>query len=215
MKLLSINVAQPEVVRIDGRPVATGIFKKPVPGPVRVEKLNLAGDRQADLSAHGGPDKAAYIYTIESIQYWQQLLQRNDLGPGSFGENLTVAGLPENEVAIGDELRIASARFQVTQPRIPCFKLAHALGLPDFPRTFLESGRTGFYLRVLEEGVITAGDPIVYLPARTVARVTVGELTRVFQTREATEEQLRRIRSLQALPARWHEWVERKLGGPS
>jgi len=211
MKLLSINVALPEVIRVDERPVSTAIYKKPVAGPVQVERLNLAGDRQADLSVHGGAHKAAYVYSIENVQYWQKVLQRNDLGPGSFGENLTVEDLLETEVAIGDELEIGSARFQVTQPRIPCFKLAHALGLPAFPKMFLESGRTGFYLRVLKEGVITAGDPVVHLPNRAAPRVTISEFARVVHTREASEDQLRRIRSLQALPAPWHSWLERKV----
>ena len=165
MKILSINVALPRVVSVRGKQVETGIFKIPVSGPIAVRKLNLAGDGQADLSVHGGPDKAVYLYSWDNILHWKKALQRDDLGPGSFGENLTVEGLGENEVAIGDEFAIGTARFVVTQPRLPCFKLALALETPSITKTFLESGRTGFYLRVLQEGVIQAGDAIYPLPS--------------------------------------------------
>ena len=157
MKVLSINVAEPRVLTVAGERVETGIFKTPVRGRIHVGTLNLEGDRQADISVHGGPDKAVYVYSWENTLFWRQALKREGLGPGSFGENLTVEELREGEVAIGDELRIGTARFQVTQPRLPCFKLALAMDLPDFPKTFLESGRTGFYLRVLEEGEIQSG----------------------------------------------------------
>src|SRR5579872_2629722 len=174
MKVLSVNVAMPRAVSIHGKQVETGIFKTPVSGPVAVGNLNLAGDGQADLSVHGGPDKAVYVYPSEHILHWKQALHRDDLGPGSFGENLTVEGLSENEIAIGDEFAIGTARFVVTQPRLPCFKLALALETPSIPKTFMESGRTGFYLRVLQEGSIAAGDAIYQLPSRETAQVTIA-----------------------------------------
>ncbi|MFZ0964618.1 MAG: MOSC domain-containing protein [Terriglobia bacterium] len=201
MKLISINVAMPRVVSVHGKRVETGIFKTPVPGPVVVGKLNLQGDGQADLFVHGGPDRAVYLYSWDNILYWKKALQRDDLGPGSFGENLTVEGLGENEVAIGDEFAIGTARFLVTQPRLPCFKLALALETPGIIETFLESGRTGCYLRVLQEGVIQAGDQIHPLPPRESARVTIAEYMKLYRAKRATQDQIRRVLSLAALPA--------------
>ena len=203
MKLLSINVALPRLVNIHGKEFETGIFKTPVSGPVVAGKLNLQGDGQADLSVHGGLDKAVYLYTWDNILYWKKALQRDDLGPGSFGENLTVNGASENEVAIGDEFAAGTARFVVTQPRLPCFKLALALDTPSFPKTFLESGRTGFYLRVLQEGTIEAGDPIYPLPSRESARVTIAEFVELYRNKRASRDQIRKILSLAALPEDW------------
>lgn len=203
MKLISINVAMPRVVSVHGKRVETGIFKTPVPGPVVVGKLNLQGDGQADLSVHGGPDKAVYLYSWDNILLWKKALQRDDLGPGSFGENLTVEGLGENEVAIGDEFAIGTARFLVTQPRLPCFKLALALEIPSIIETFLESGRTGCYLRVLQEGVIQAGDQICPLPSREPARVTIAEFVELYRIKRPTQGQIRKILSLAALPEDW------------
>ncbi len=203
MKLISINVSLPRVVSVHGKEVETGIFKIPVSGLVAANKLNLQGDGQADLSVHGGPDKAVYLYPWENILYWKKALQRDDLGPGSFGENLTVEGLSENEVAIGDEFAIGTARFVVTQPRLPCFKLALALETPSIPKIFLESGRTGFYLRVLQEGTLQAGDPIYPLPSRESERVTIAEFVELYRVKRATRDQIRRILSLGALPEEW------------
>lgn len=211
MRLLAVNVALPKTIVVDGESISTGIFKKPVKGPVRIEKLNLQGDQQADLAVHGGPDKAVYAYSWENIVYWQQTLHRDDLRPGSFGENLTVQGLLETEVAIGDELAIGSARFQVTQPRIPCFKLSAAIGAPGFQKQFLESGRTGFYLRVLEEGTVEAGDLITVTGNQERERVSVDEITRAVRSRTTTEIQLRRILALEALPGSLRAWLERKV----
>ena len=210
MKIISINVSLPRLVRIHGQQVETGIFKKPVAGPVAVKELNLEGDGQADLSVHGGPDKAVYVYPWEHVLYWQETLQRDDLGPGSFGENLTVEGLSESDVAIGDEFAIGSARFVVTQPRLPCFKLALALGMPSFPKTFLESGRTGFYLRVLEEGTVEAEDAIFSLPSREKERVTIAEFLEIYRVKHAARDQVRKILGLAALPEDWKDWLTRK-----
>ncbi len=200
MKLLSINIALPRVMSLHGKQVETGILKTPVSGPIAVSKLNLQGDGQADMSVHGGPDKAVYLYSWDNILYWKKTLQRDDLGPGSFGENLTVEGLGENEVAIGDEFAIGTARFVVTQPRLPCFKLALALETPSIGKPFLESGRTGFYLRVLQEGAMQAGDLIYRLPSREPARVTIAEFVELYRAKRATREQINKILSLAALP---------------
>ena len=205
MRVVSINVSAPRMVSIHGRQVESGIFKLPVAGPVLVGKLNLAGDGQADLSVHGGLDKAVYLYSGDHMPYWRQVLQRDDLGPGSFGENLTVEGMGEDEVAIGDEFAIGGARFVVTQPRLPCFKLALALDTPSITKTFLESGRTGCYLRVVQEGAIEAGDPIYPLPSRESARVTIAEFVRLYRVKRATREQIHRILSLGALPQDWKD----------
>jgi MOSC domain-containing protein YiiM len=210
MKLISINVALPRLVSVHGKEIETGIFKIPVSGPIAVSKLNLQGDGQADLSVHGGPDKAVYLYSWDNILYWKKTLQRDDLGPGSFGENLTVEGLGENEVAIGDEFAIGTARFVVTQPRHPCSKLALALETPSITKTFLESGRTGFYLRVLQEGAIQAGDPIYRLPSRESVRVTIAEFVGLYRAKRATREQINKILSLAALPEHWKNRLTRK-----
>jgi MOSC domain-containing protein YiiM len=207
MRLISINVSLPRAVSVHGKEIETGIFKIPVSGPVVVNKLNLQGDGQADLSVHGGPDKAVYLYPWENILHWKKVLQRDDLGPGSFGENLTVEGLAEKEVPIGDEFAIGTARFVVTQPRLPCFKLALALETPSITKTFLESGRTGFYLRVLHEGTLQARDPVYPLPSREPEKVTVAEFVELYRCKRATRDQIRRILSLAALPRSWKEWL--------
>jgi MOSC domain-containing protein YiiM len=197
-------------VSVHGKQIETGIFKIPVSGPVVVGKLNLQGDGQADLSVHGGPDKAVYVYPWDNILYWKKALQRDDLGSGSFGENLTVEGLSENEVAIGDEFAIGTARFVVTQPRLPCLKLALTLETPSIPKTFLESGRTGFYLRVLQEGTLQAGDPIYPLSSREPERVTIAEFVELYRIKRATRDQIRKLLSLAALP---EDWKNRLRGG--
>jgi MOSC domain-containing protein YiiM len=203
MKVISINASLPRVVSVHGKQIETGIFKIPVSGPIVAGKLNFQGDGQADLSVHGGLDKAVYLYSWDNILHWKKTLQRDDLGPGSFGENLTVEGLGENEVAIGDEFAIGTARFVVTQPRLPCFKLALALETPSITKTFLESGRTGFYLRVLQEGTLQAGDPIYPLPSREPVRVTIAEFVELYRLKRATRGQITKILSLAALPEDW------------
>ena len=160
MKLLSVNVSLPQEIRVNGQTVRTGIFKRPVEGRVRLGKLNLEGDAQGDLSVHGGPDKAVYAYAFEHYAYWTEKLGRHDLAPGQFGENFTVEGMTEDEIFLGDVFRIGEALLEVSQPRLPCFKLGLKMGDSKFPKQFLASGRLGFYLRVLEEGAVGAGDEI-------------------------------------------------------
>jgi MOSC domain-containing protein YiiM len=156
----SVNVGLPRPLATGRGEVPSGIVKAPVAGRVRMHRLGLDGDGQADLSVHGGLDKAVYVYSNDHYPLWQRELGRTDLGPGFFGENLTVDGMLETDVRIGDIYRIGATAGQVTQPRTPCFKLAARVGIPDFATTFLASGRSGFYLRVLEEGDVGAGDPI-------------------------------------------------------
>ena len=211
MKLLAVNVSLPKVVTVDGQRVETGIFKKPVSGPVIVRSQNLEGDLQADLSVHGGPDKAVYVYSWKNIEYWRETLGRKDLGPGTFGENFTVDELTENEVAIGDELEIGTARFLVTQPRLPCYKLGIALGLPGFPKVFHHSGRNGFYLRVLQEGTIEAGDAIQKIESPNGARMTIAEFVRIATSKSFTDADLERVLSQPALPRSWKIHLTEKL----
>lgn len=153
-KLLSINVGLPRVVISDGKPASTGIFKEPVAGRIILRTLNLDGDRQADLSVHGGPTKAVYAYPSEHYEYWKRELPEIKLPWGMFGENFTTTGLLEAELNIGDKFRIGSAIVMVTEPRMPCYKLGIRFGRPDIIKRFLASGRTGFYFAVLQEGEV-------------------------------------------------------------
>jgi MOSC domain-containing protein YiiM len=141
MKLVSVNVSLPKTVEHEGRSVSTGIFKEPAAGRVMVHKLNLDGDGQADLSVHGGVDKAVYVYDLESYRYWRRELGRNDLLYGHFGENLTVEGMPDDQIHIGDVFQIGGALFEVSQPRSPCFKLEMKMGVPGFSRQFVNGVR--------------------------------------------------------------------------
>jgi MOSC domain-containing protein YiiM len=159
--LVSLQVGVPRIVWKDGEEVSTGIFKSPVAGRVRMRRLNLDGDQQADLTVHGGQDKAVYGYPSEHYPFWQRELPGVDLPWGSFGENLTTSGLLESGVYLGDRYTIGTAEVAVTQPRLPCFKLNLKFGREDMIKRFLHSGRTGFYFRVLREGELGAGDEIV------------------------------------------------------
>ena len=160
--MVSVNVGTPRPLLTPAKgEVLSGIVKTPVDGRRRVVAHNIEGDRQADLRVHGGETKAVYCYPHEHYARWAEELSRADLVPGQFGENLTTLGLLETQVRVGDRLRVGSALLEVTQPRSPCFKLAARMGLPEFPRLFLRSGRSGWYLRVVEEGDVGAGDVIV------------------------------------------------------
>ncbi|AWF83471.1 MOSC domain-containing protein [Microbulbifer sp. A4B17] len=158
MKLVSINVSKKQIAEYKGKPVSTGIFKKPLQGKVYVGKRNINGDEQADLKHHGGIDMAVYAFSYDHYPYWEKLLGRNDLKYGIFGENLTVKGLVEEKTFIGDQFRIGSSILEVSQPRIPCFKLAMALDDDSAPKLFTSSFNTGVYFRVIEEGHITKDD---------------------------------------------------------
>jgi len=197
LRLLSVNVSTPrEIGTTRGKPVLSAIIKKPVERPVSVRWGNLDGDRQADPAVHGGERKAVYAYASEHYEYWRKRFPKMDIPWGSLGENLTTEGLLEDEVHTGDPFAIGSAELAATQPRLPCFKLALALETPSIPKTFLESGRTGFYLRVLQEGTLQAGDPIYPLPSRAPVRMTVAEFVRLYRTKRAARKQ----ESMRSLP---------------
>ncbi|MCC6797241.1 MAG: MOSC domain-containing protein [Candidatus Hydrogenedentes bacterium] len=212
MRLVSLNLSMPKVVSGPQGPVETGIFKEPVDGRIAVRKTNLDGDGQADLRFHGGLEKAVYAYPVEHYAYWMQELQRERMPFGLFGENLTTEGLLESDVCIGDCLKIRTAVFQVTQPRVPCFKLGIKMGDPMFVKRFLRSRRSGFYLRVLQEGELGAGDSIEIVE-RDAARLSVHDV-HVIHFREGGEldlDGLRRAIALAALSSEWRTELEEIL----
>jgi len=213
MKIVSINVGLPREIEWQTKIVRTSIFKEPVSGTVRVTTLNLEGDRQSDLSVHGGVDKAVYVYPSEHYAYWRDELAEGRLSWGAFGENFTTDGLPEDAVYIGDRLRIGSAEFAVTQPRMPCFKLGIRFGRADMVKRFLQSGRTGFYLAVIKEGEASPGDSIQRL-ARDEHGVTVAEVANLYVADAASQELLRRVSELPALPAGWRDYFRKRIWDP-
>ncbi len=162
MKLLSVNVGRPQTIARDGRDIVTAIFKTPVEGPVSVLEMNLAGDGQADLRVHGGRNKAVYVYPSEHYPFWRERYPQLNLGWGALGENLTTSGIDETSAHAGDRLRIGTAVFQITRPRKPCFKLAAKFADDAIIPAFTASGRSGFYLSVVKEGIIQAGDAIEF-----------------------------------------------------
>lgn len=212
MRVISVNVGMPRPVEWNGRRVMTGIFKEPVSGPLRMRRRNLDGDRQADLSVHGGPDKAVYVYPSEHYPFWRGELPGHELAWGAFGENLTSEGWWEDEVHIGDRFRIGTAEAVVTQPRMPCFKLGIRFGRDDVIPRFLESGRPGFYLRVLEEGEVAAGDAMERL-SEDPHRVTVVDVVNLYLDRdgEIGRDLLERATQVEALPRSWREHFLRRL----
>jgi MOSC domain-containing protein YiiM len=211
VEIVSVNVGTPRNIEWRGDIVMTSIFKEPVEGPVTVRRVNLDGDEQSDLSVHGGPNKAVYAYLAEHYDFWRGELPDAELGWGSFGENLTVSGLPdEDAIFVGDRLRAGSALFAVTQPRLPCFKLSVRFGRPDMVKRFLASGRTGFYLSVVKEGVVAAGDEIEIV-SRDPDRVSVADITRLYAHDRADLETMRRAAELEALPEEWRHWFRERL----
>ncbi len=212
MKILSVNVSTPKEVAYQGGTVTTGILKEPVTGRVMVRRLNIEGDDQADRRVHGvGFDMAIYAYPVEHYAYWQRELGRQGFPHGQFGENLTVSGLSENTVRVGDVFRIGGTLMQVTQPRIPCYKLAMRMEEgPDFPARFQQSGRMGFYLRVLEEGEIGTGDSIE-LVDRDENSVTIAEFIRVYLFDSHDAASLKRVLASRDLSGPWRAYVEKML----
>lgn len=197
MKLISVCVGLPREVDWKGKSVTTGIFKQPVSGRVMVRSLNLDGDQQADLTVHGGVEKAIYAYPMEHYAYWQQELPDEALPWGAFGENLTVEGLLETTVNIGDRFRIGNTKVMVTQPRFPCFKLNLKFGRDDMVKRFLSSRLSGIYFSVLQEGEIGAGDAIK-LVERDEHNITVADIVRIY-VREADDDLVRRAIEVPAL----------------
>jgi MOSC domain-containing protein YiiM len=199
MKLISVCVGVPREVNWKGKPVTTGIFKQPVDGRVMMRSLNLDGDRQADLTVHGGVEKAIYAYPMEHYAYWRQEFPDEALPWGAFGENLTVEGLLEAEVNIGDRLRIGTAEVMVTQPRFPCFKLNLKFGRDDMVKRFLNSRLSGIYFSVVQEGEVGAGDAITWV-SRDENNVTVADIVQIY-VREASDDLVRRAIEVPALAA--------------
>jgi MOSC domain-containing protein YiiM len=210
MKLLSVNVSRPREVAHGRKTVRTGTFKEPVAGRVVLRELNLDGDGQADLVNHGGLHRAVYAYLVENYDYWGRELGRDDLSFGQFGENFTVDGMTEEDVHIGDVFRVGDALMEVSQPRPPCFKLGIKMAMPRFPKLFLASGRVGFYLRVLEEGEVGAGDEIERV-RRDPERLTVRETSHLLFFEGEDLEGARRALRVPALSPGWRESFEERL----
>ena len=210
MKIISVNVGLPRLVLREGEPVSTGIFKEPIDGRVMMRTLNLDGDRQADLSVHGGPSKAVYVYPAEHYDFWKCELPEMDLPWGMFGENFTTTGLLEAEINIGDKFRIGTAEVMVTQPRMPCYKLGLKFGRPDIIKRFLQSERTGFYLAVLKEGEVGTGDEFEPL-ARDANDVRVSDITRLYTREKHNAKLLRRAIEVEALPESWRGYFQHQL----
>jgi MOSC domain-containing protein YiiM len=217
MKLESVNVGMPREVTWHGRSVTTAICKDPVEGRITLRTLNLDGDRQADLSVHGGRHKAVYCYPLAHYGYWKRELPGVGLPMGSFGENFTVdgasEGLLEDSVHLGDKFSVGSAEVVVTQPRLPCYKLGVRFQSDDMVKRFLVSVRTGFYLAVTREGEVGAGDELK-LMARDGNAVTVSDITRLYVAKrygDANISLVRRALRVAALPESWKEYFRERL----
>ncbi|MCU9850201.1 MOSC domain-containing protein [Defluviimonas sp. WL0024] len=209
MELLAVSVGQPRPALYNGKEIATGIWKAPVAGPVRVRRLNVDGDRQADLTVHGGVHKAVYAFPVEHYGFYQERFGPGPFGFGHFGENLTIRGLSEDEVRIGDRYRVGGALLEVSQPRSPCFKFGLRMGSREAIKACVESARTGFYLRVVEEGAVEAGDRIA-AEHWDEAAPTVAEVHRLYFLDRSDLAGLRRAAGCAALaPAFRDEFIAR------
>ncbi len=202
-KVISLNVGLPRTVNFHGQAVTTGIFKEPVKERIKLRRLNLDGDRQADLTVHGGPDKAVYAYPAEHYHYWKKRLANMQLQWGMFGENLTTEGLLEDQVNIGDIFRIGSSEVVATQPRMPCYKLGVKFGSMDIVKKFMDSKLPGIYFRVLKEGEVGAGDAIELI-SRDENNITVKDIVQLV-TGKGDMETIRRAVSIKALPEAWRQ----------
>lgn len=201
-RLLSVNVGLPLDIEWRGRTVHTGIWKNPVPGRCRVCRLNLEGDGQGDLAGHGGEQRAVFVYQMDSYRYWQEQLKRAEFVYGQFGENFTVEGLPDDVVCIGDRYQIGSALFEVTQPRVTCYRVGIRMSEPRMPALLTSSGRPGFYFRVLQEGEAGAGDEIVKV-GEAKERMTVAEINALLYSPNHTRDLLERALQIEALSPGW------------
>jgi ferredoxin-NADP reductase/MOSC domain-containing protein YiiM len=210
--LLSLNVGLPQDIAWHGKTVRTGIYKTPVAGPRPVRRLNIEGDGQGDLAGHGGEQRAVLVYQRESIEYWRAELGRADIGYGHFGENFTVTGLGDDEVCVGDRYRIGDAEFEVTQPRVTCYRLGMRLGAPTLPALLVAHHRPGFYLRVLTEGTIQAGDPIVRT-GRGPHDMSVAEIDALLYLPGRDPRRLRDAVDIPALSPGWRQSFEELLAG--
>jgi MOSC domain-containing protein YiiM len=223
MKLVSVNTGMPREVSWHGRMVTTGIFKEPVGGRVALRKLNLDGDRQADLTVHGGEHKAVYCYSLGHYDYWRKELPGRELPMGMFGENFTIddggkallggQGLLEESVHLGDRFSVGTAEVVVTQPRLPCYKLGVRFGSDDMVKRFLASGRTGFYVAVVREGEVGAGDEIEVISGEANA-VAVSEIARLYVAKRFGEAEIRTVRRalrVEELPESWKEYFRERM----
>ncbi len=210
MKLVSVNVGLPQEVIWKGKTVTTGIFKEPVEERVKVRFFNLDGDRQADLTVHGGLDKAIYVYPVEHYEYWRGELPEMELPWGMFGENLTTVGLLEDSVNIGDRFRIGTAEVMVTQPRMPCYKQGIKFGRANMVKQFLDSRLTGFYFSVLQEGEVGVGDAMELI-SRDENNVTVADITRLYVRQRDDLQMLQRAAQVKALPDGWRDYFQQQI----
>jgi len=210
MRLISVNVGLPRTVSWQGSPVTTGIFKDPIEGSVMLRTLNIDGDKQADLSVHGGVSKAAYSYPVEHYEFWKSQLPDMKLPYGMFGENFTTEGLLEDTVNIGDRFRIGEAEVMATEPRMPCYKLGLKFGRADILKRFLVSRRTGFYFAVLKEGKVEAGDTIEPL-SQGESGIAVADITRLYAFEKDDLQTLRRVVQLEALSESWRGYFRHQI----
>jgi len=211
LRLLSLNVGLPRQVRFQGELVTTGIFKKPVQGSVRLRKLNLEGDKQADLKVHGGVDKAVYAYAGEHYDYWRQELPDMSLPWGMFGENFTTQGMFEESVNIGDQFKVGTANLIATQPRMPCYKLGVKFGSMDMIKRFLASGLTGVYFKVMKEGELEQGDEIKLIK-KAENSVTVKDIVRIYTIDKDDIQTIERAIKIKDLPNGWRYHFIKQLG---
>jgi MOSC domain-containing protein YiiM len=215
MKIFSLNVGVPREVTWYGGEVRTGIYKEAVQGRVQLRRLNLDGDRQADLTVHGGPYKAVYCYPHEHYEYWKNALPGRELPIGIFGENFTTEGLLEDTVHLGDEFAVGTAEVTVTQPRLPCFKLGIRFDDGLMVKRFLASGRSGFYLSVKKAGEVGAGDEITVI-ARDPEKISIADFNRLYVAKTHTQEDaatMARLIKIPALPQDWKDYFNEQLRG--
>ena len=210
MKVLSISVGLPREAEWKGKMVSTAIYKEPVSGPVLLGRLNLEGDRQADLSVHGGPTKVVYTYPSEHYKFWRSELPEMELAWGAFGENFTTEGLEEESVHIGDVFQLGTTRLVVTEPRMPCFKLAIRFGRADIVKRFLQSQRSGFYFGVEQEGTVQAGDEFERL-STDPQQLKVADVTRLYTTAKDNVDLLLKAVATSALPESWKGYFKHRL----
>lgn len=209
-RLVSVNVGRPRDIEWNGRTVHTAVWKDPVHGRCRVGSLNIDGDGQGDLAGHGGEQRAVFVYQLESYAYWQTELRRTDFVHGQFGENFTVQGLPDHNVCIGDRYQIGNALFEITQPRVTCYRVGIRMNEPRMPALLTSSGRPGFYFRVLEEGEVGAGDEIVKI-GEAKERMTVSEINALLYSPDHSHERLERALHIEALSQGWRASFEALL----
>src|SRR4051812_8939168 len=209
-RLLSVNVGLPRNIEWRGRTVHTAIWKNPVSGRCRVGRLNLDGDGQGDLAGHGGEQRAVFVYQVESYRYWQEQLKRGDFVYGQFGENFTIKGLQDDAVYIGDRYQIGSALFEVTQPRVTCYRVGIRMDEPRMPALLASSGRPGFYFRVLKEGKVGAGDEIVKV-GEADERMTVAEINALLYSPHHAHDRLQHALGIPALSKGWRRSLEALL----